>query len=1078
MSYIWEYKKITQTAMKKLLLNVFAVFALLLMTQLSATAQGTYNICSISTTQDSIGTLYDTGGPNDVYQVNENCTLLISPPCATSITLTFQKFATESGFDFFTVYDGTTTAGLQLMNTAGTTIPAPVTATSGNMLIIWRSDVSIVDSGFACTWSSVIAPSMTPTAAIGMSNVNPPLLTDVQFTDLSAGGPVRWLWDFGDGDTAKSQNPIHAYSAPGTYTVTLTAYSCVDSNVTTSSITVQAAPQISVSPDSLVANVMCGDVVTFNLDVSNVGGGQLVYSTDGSTNSSVRVLAMSYGTDLFAEFPRTIAAINQFFTNYTLTTTATTNAGTLQGLLVGKNVLLIPEQELGDPAVWTTLGPVIRQFLNNGGSVVWCGSFSSNADCMFNTGVFSGNYIENATGNNVTVINAAHPLAAGLTPTFTAPSATFSYNITNVDKDAIATDPNGDIITTRQYGSGKAIFLAFDYYTSAVNSSQAIANAISWGGQNGLASWISLSVNSDTVTAVGTSSVVVTFQTTGLAAGTYISNIAIASNDPVNPTVLVPCTLTVAGDPAIALSDTACLDFGTIMQHTSATATFDILNEGCDSLIINSLSSTGVQFTATSVDNFVLPGGFMTVTATFNSSTVGTFNEYIQISNNDIDTVICVTGTTFAAPAIVTNPTSVSKALQACGASTTATFTIDNTGGTDLTFNLGSSPTWLSASPTSGTVAPAGSTTITLTFNSGTLVGGNYNTNLTITSNDPLNLTKTVPCTLTVAENPCVDFTYVPNTCTGEFVFTSTSINTPTSYSWDFGDGTGTSSDPNPSYHYSANGTVTITLIASNAAGSDTVVMSNVPVVITGPKPTSCYPVTTAYCCGIGITNVRIGNHPTLSIDNTTFDAIEGYQDYACTEFMDLYKLDTYSISVSTGFTYTELVKAWIDWNNDGALDPVTELIFADSALTFHLGNFTIPSSAVEGQPLRLRLASDFSGNPTPEPCLDLSFGQVEDYAVFVRAGTRVATTPAAVDFNVYPNPFTNNTTIEYSLNNSSVVSLEVFNLIGEKVKVFSLDEKQVAGNHNYTFNDAETGIYFVKLSIDGTSVVQKIIKM
>jgi PKD repeat protein len=1063
--------------MKKLLLNMFAVLAMLLTIQISASAQGTYNICSISTTTDSIGTLYDTGGPNDVYMVNENCTLLISPPCATSITLSFSQFMTESGFDFFTVYDGTTTAGLQLMNAAGTTIPAPVTAVSGSMLIIWRSDVSIVDSGFACSWTSVIAPSLTPTAAIGVGDPTPPLLVNVQFTDLSLGGPVNWLWNFGDGDTARSQNPTHAYNAPGTYTVTLTAYSCTDSSVTTTSVTVQAAPQISVSPDSLVANVNCGDSVSFNLAVSNLGGGQLVYSTDGSTNSSVRVVAMSYGTDLFSEFPSTIAAINQFFTNYTLTTTATTNPGVLQGLLVGKNVLLIPEQELGDPAVWTTLGPVIRQFLNNGGSVVWCGSFSSNSNCMFNTGVFAGNYVENATGNSLTVINAGHPLAAGLTPTFTAPSATFSYNITDLDKERIVGDAGSDIITTRQFGSGKAIFLAFDYYTSAVNSSQAIANAISWGGQNGLASWINLSLQSDTVTAVGTSNVLVTFQTTGLAAGTYISNIAISSNDPLSPTVLVPCTLTIAGDPAIALSDT-CLDFGTIMQHTSATRTFDIINDGCDSLHINSFSATGVQFSATSADNYVLPGGFMTVTATFNSATVGSFSGFIEIFNNDVDTVICVTGTTFPAPAIATNPATITKNLQACGNTTTATFTIDNTGGTDLTYSLGSTPTWLIATPTTGTVTAAGTTTITLTMNSGTMIGGTYTTNLTINSNDPLNPNKTVPCTLVVAQNPCIDFTYTANTCTGEFIFTSTSINTPTSYMWDFGDGIGTSTVQNPTYHYGSNQTVDITLIASNASGSDTMTITNVNVVITGPKPTTCYPVTTAYCCGIGITNVHIGTHPTLSIDNTTFDAIEGYQDYTCSDFMDLYKLDTYPISITTGFTYTELVRAWIDWNNDGVLDASTEQIFADSALTLHLGNFTIPSSAVEGQPLRLRIASDFSGNPTPTPCLDLSFGQVEDYAVFVRAGTAVGNIVNNVAFNVYPNPFTRNTSIDYSLNSSAIVSLEVFNLIGEKVKVFSLDEKQSSGKHSYSFDNAGNGIYFVKLSIDGTSVVQKIVKM
>jgi PKD repeat protein len=223
--------------MKKLLLNMFAVLAMLLMTHISS-AQGTYNICSITSTFDSTGTLYDTGGPNDPYLVNENCTLLVSPPCATSITLTFQQFKTDSGFDFFRVYDGTTVAAPQLLNASGTTLPSPVTCTSGNMLIIWRSDVSIVDSGFACTWSSVIAPSTTPTAAIGIGNPNPPLLTNVQFTDLSTGGPVRWLWDFGDGDTAQTQNPMHAFSAPGTYTITLIAFSCSQSDTVTSTLTV------------------------------------------------------------------------------------------------------------------------------------------------------------------------------------------------------------------------------------------------------------------------------------------------------------------------------------------------------------------------------------------------------------------------------------------------------------------------------------------------------------------------------------------------------------------------------------------------------------------------------------------------------------------------------------------------------------------------------------------------------------------------------------------------------------------------------------------------------------------------
>lgn len=42
----------------------------------------------------------------------------------------------------------------------------------------------------------------------------------VSFTDLSVRG-TSWLWNFGDGATSTLQNPTHAYSAPGVYSVTL-----------------------------------------------------------------------------------------------------------------------------------------------------------------------------------------------------------------------------------------------------------------------------------------------------------------------------------------------------------------------------------------------------------------------------------------------------------------------------------------------------------------------------------------------------------------------------------------------------------------------------------------------------------------------------------------------------------------------------------------------------------------------------------------------------------------------------------------------------------------------------------------
>jgi hypothetical protein len=48
------------------------------------------------------------------------------------------------------------------------------------------------------------------------------------FTDTSTGAPTGWLWNFGDpasgaSNTSAAQNPVHLFSAPGTYTVTLVA---------------------------------------------------------------------------------------------------------------------------------------------------------------------------------------------------------------------------------------------------------------------------------------------------------------------------------------------------------------------------------------------------------------------------------------------------------------------------------------------------------------------------------------------------------------------------------------------------------------------------------------------------------------------------------------------------------------------------------------------------------------------------------------------------------------------------------------------------------------------------------------
>ena len=73
-----------------------------------------------------------------------------------------------------------------------------------------------------------------------------------------------------------------------------------------------------------------------------------------------------------------------------------------------------------------------------------------------------------------------------------------------------------------------------------------------------------------------------------------------------------------------------------------------------------------------------------------------------------------------------------------------------------------------------------------------------------------------------------------------------------------------------------------------------------------------------------------------------------------------------------------------------------------------------------------------------------------------------------ASDFELlpsYPNPFNPITSINFTLLNDSEVSIEIYNLNGERV-VYLANDIYSAGYHNIVWNanDQSTGIYFVKM--------------
>lgn len=84
---------------------------------------------------------------------------------------------------------------------------------------------------------------LEPTAQFTQNTTSGNTPLTVNFTDQSNFSPTSWSWDFGDSTTSTSQNPSKTYSAPGTYTVSLT------SSKTGTSRSVTKTGLITVSPN-------------------------------------------------------------------------------------------------------------------------------------------------------------------------------------------------------------------------------------------------------------------------------------------------------------------------------------------------------------------------------------------------------------------------------------------------------------------------------------------------------------------------------------------------------------------------------------------------------------------------------------------------------------------------------------------------------------------------------------------------------------------------------------------------------------------------------------------------------------
>ena len=172
--------------MKNNLHFLICLVSLLLMCYFTQAQTYTMPSSGTNTITTCAGTILDPGGTGN-YSNSCNSYLVInssSPGCQVHLS---GSYHTESSFDYFYVYDGTTTNGTQLGYFTGTGT-CDVTSQSGALIIYFHTDGSVVYDGFelsvTCVGScdcggpyGLVASTGNGTATISWTNPNSPDIT-------------------------------------------------------------------------------------------------------------------------------------------------------------------------------------------------------------------------------------------------------------------------------------------------------------------------------------------------------------------------------------------------------------------------------------------------------------------------------------------------------------------------------------------------------------------------------------------------------------------------------------------------------------------------------------------------------------------------------------------------------------------------------------------------------------------------------------------------------------------------------------------------------------------------------------
>ncbi|MEQ1747303.1 MAG: PKD domain-containing protein [Saprospiraceae bacterium] len=631
---------------------------------------------------------------------------------------------------------------------------------------------------------TIITPPLAGFTASPTSGCGP--LT-VQFTNTSSSNSTSYAWQFPGGNPASSSvaNPTVIYTAPGTYTVTLTVSNSAGSNTATQTNYITVNP----GPAAGFSSTTNGFSATFTNSSSNATSYNWAFG-DGNTSTN-------------ANPTHTYAADG----TYTVTLTATGPCGTST---VSQSVTIVTPPSAGFTASPTSgCGPLSVQFTSTS---------SSN----------SVNFLWDFPGGSPTSSSAQNPVVV-----YNAPG-TYTVTLT-VSNSAGSNSATQTSYITVNPGPTAAFSSAVNGSSATFTNTSSNAGTYSWNfGDNGTSTnanpthiYAADGTYTVTLTATGPCGTSTTTQSVTIATPPTAGFTATPTADCGPLTVQFTSTSSPnstgfdwqfpGGTPSSSTAQNPVVVYNapgtysvtltvTNAQGSNSTTQTNLVTvfENASSSFTSTTTGASVSFQNTSTNsttyhwNFGDNGESTQEDPTHTYATDGTYTVTLTSSNS------CGSSTSTQTVTIITPPTAGFTAgpQTGCGPLTVQFTSTASANATNFYWEFpgGTPATSSDENPMVVYTAP-GSYSVTFTASNSAGSNTSTQTNIVVVQPDP-----------TAAFDTSISG--------GTASFDNNSGNA-TTYAWTFGDN-GTSAEENPKHTYTASGTYTVTLTATGPCGSAT----------------------------------------------------------------------------------------------------------------------------------------------------------------------------------------------------------------------------------------------------------------